>query len=115
MDFLKQNWPLLLITVFFVYRKYQSYRIRKLLPALKQAGAQVIDVRSENEYLNSHAPGSMNIPLQNLSAELSKLSKEKPIVVCCASGTRSAMARKILQRNGFKKTYNIGSWRSLPG
>ena len=113
MEFLKSNWPLLLIAAYFIYRQLSSYKIKKILPALKAQGALLIDVRSEGEYASGHAPGTINIPLNNLSEESKKLSKDKSIVVCCASGTRSAFARKILQRNGFKKTFNAGSWRAL--
>ncbi len=36
-----------------------------------------------------------------------------PSIVCCASGTRSAMAAHRLRRLGFGRVVNAGSWRSL--
>lgn len=113
MEFISQYWPLLLVILYFVYRQYSSYKVRRLLPLLKEEGAVLVDVRSPEEYASGHAPDTINIPLSSLSAELSKFPRDQIIVVCCASGTRSAMARKLLQTNGFKKTYNAGPWKAL--
>lgn len=113
MEFIKSNWPLLLIALYFIYRQVGTYKIKKMLPALKAQGALLIDVRSEGEFAGGHAPGTINIPLNTLAEESKKLPKYKSIVVCCANGTRSAFAKKILQRNGFRKTFNAGSWRAL--
>ena len=41
------------------------------------------------------------------------LSSDKPVVVGCASGTRSAMARMLLKKNGHTEVYNIGTWRNF--
>jgi rhodanese-related sulfurtransferase len=101
------------MTLYFTYRKIQSWRFKKQLPELKKSGAIIIDVRSPAEYASGHAPETLNIPLQNLSNEISKIPKDKSIVVCCASGTRSSMAMGILKRNGLKNIYNAGSWTSL--
>lgn len=81
--------------------------------ALAQNGAQIIDVRSPGEYQTGHLTGSVNIPLQHLKASISKLNKDKPVIVCCASGMRSASAKTILKVNGFTAVYNGGGWVSL--
>lgn len=81
--------------------------------ALMEQGAQIVDVRSKAEYQGGHIPGSMNIPLQNLQTNLSKIKKDKPVITCCASGMRSASARGILKAKGFKEVYNGGGWMSL--
>ena len=57
---------------------------------LVQSGAQIIDVRTKQEFQGGHIKGSVNIPLQNLSNNLSKIKKDKPVITCCASGMRSA-------------------------
>ena len=44
---------------------------------------------------------------------LLKDGANRPVIVCCASGTRSAMAAHRLRRLGFKQVVNAGSWRSL--
>ena len=76
-------------------------------------GAVILDVRTKGEYQTGHIRNSVNIPVDNLQQNLKKLNKNKPIITCCASGARSASARKILQSNGFENVYNGGSWFSL--
>jgi phage shock protein E len=81
---------------------------------LVKQGAIILDVRSKGEYSGGHIKGSLNIPVDQLSSNLSKLKdKEKPIITCCASGMRSASAKSILQSNGYKEVYNGGGWSSL--
>ena len=81
--------------------------------ALVKAGAVIIDVRTESEYRSGHIKGSKNIPLQVLEQKANSLSKEKPIITCCASGMRSAAAKNILLNRGFKEVYNGGGWQRL--
>ncbi len=76
-------------------------------------GAQIIDVRSPGEYKSGHIKGSVNIPLQNINAQLNRISKDKPVITCCASGIRSASAKSILTANGYAEVYNGGGWMSL--
>lgn len=76
-------------------------------------GAIILDVRTKNEFQGGHIKGAVNIPLQVLQANLSKLKKDKPIITCCASGMRSASARGVLKSNGFTEVYNGGGWNSL--
>jgi rhodanese-related sulfurtransferase len=80
---------------------------------LVKNGAQIIDVRTPGEYKGGHIRGSVNIPLQNLQSNLSKIKKDKPVITCCASGMRSASAKGILKSNGYTEVYNGGSWMSL--
>lgn len=80
---------------------------------LKAEGAQIVDVRSAGEYKSGHIKGSINIPLDALSRNLSKLNKNKPVITCCASGMRSASAKGILKSNGFTEVHNGGGWSSL--
>jgi rhodanese-related sulfurtransferase len=76
-------------------------------------GAVILDVRSAGEYAGGHIKGSVNIPVNALQGQLSKLKKDKPIITCCASGMRSASARSILLSSGFAEVHNGGSWYNL--
>lgn len=67
---------------------------------------QLIDVREREEYAITNLGGEL-IPLNTLINNLDKISKTKPIVVHCQSGTRSAKAIAILQENGFTNLYNL--------
>ncbi|MDV3462896.1 MAG: sulfurtransferase [Chryseobacterium sp.] len=82
--------------------------------ALLKEGAVILDVRSKSEYDGGHIKNSVNIPVDQLQKNLSKLKdKNKPIITCCASGMRSASAKSILQNNGYKNVHNGGGWSSL--
>jgi rhodanese-related sulfurtransferase len=76
-------------------------------------GAQIIDVRTKGEFQSGHIKGAVNIPLDSLKNNLSKLKKDKPVITCCASGMRSASAKGLLKANGFVDVYNGGAWVSL--
>jgi rhodanese-related sulfurtransferase len=80
---------------------------------LLKNGAQIIDVRTPAEYSGGHIKGSVNIPLQNLENSLSKIKKDKPAIICCASGMRSGSAINILKSKGYTQIYNGGGWTSL--
>ena len=75
-------------------------------------GAVIVDVRSPAEFGSGANPKSINIPLDQIEAGVSKLDPAKPVVVFCASGTRSAMAARILQGKGFAQVTNAGPWRN---
>lgn len=82
---------------------------------LKQGGI-VVDVRTKGEYQSGHIKGSVNIPLDQISASESKFKgKDQPIITCCASGMRSASAKSILKSKGYTQVHNGGSWLSLQG
>ena len=81
--------------------------------ALMKAGAKVVDVRTPAEYRQGHVKGSINIPLQTMSSQLSKLKKEDTIITCCASGMRSGAAKRLLKSHGFENVHNAGTWMSL--
>lgn len=102
----------LIIIIFFGYRTYRFRVIRKKLPQLLKEGALLIDVRSSAEFSAGHNPASLNIPLDRLNTESIKLDKSKTVLLCCASGTRSAMAKAMLKKNGFVQVINAGSWNN---
>jgi rhodanese-related sulfurtransferase len=80
---------------------------------LKNEGAIILDVRSKGEYAQGHIKGSINIAVDQLVNNLSKISKNKVIITCCASGGRSGMAKRILESNGYTEVHNGGGWASL--
>lgn len=77
---------------------------------LVAAGAKLVDVRSPAEFASGHIPGAVNVPVGELGAKLKSLgAKDQPLIVYCASGTRSAMARSVLKGQGFAQVFNLGS------
>lgn len=76
-------------------------------------GAVIVDVRTKTEYQSGHIKGSVNIPLDTLKQNLSKIKKDTVVITCCASGMRSASAKSILKTNGFSEVHNGGGWAGL--
>lgn len=76
--------------------------------ALYQAGTFVLDVRTQEEWDEYHAPNTTLIPLDQLEARLSELPQDQEIVVVCRSGNRSQQARDILLNAGFNATSMAG-------
>ena len=113
MKFIQDYWPIMALAFWFGYKWWNARRVKALLPQLKSEGAILLDVRSEAEFASGHAPGTMNIPLHDLGQHLSSLPKSSPVVVGCASGTRSCMAKLMLKKNGYQRVHNIGSWRNF--
>ena len=67
---------------------------------------QLIDVREEFEYEVSNLGGVM-IPLGGILIEADKIAKDKPVIVQCRSGKRSAAAIMQLEQLGYTNLYNL--------
>lgn len=77
---------------------------------LVESGASLIDVRSPAEFAGGHLPSAKNIPVSELGARIEAVGpKDRPVVVYCASGVRSALARGVLERAGFAQVKNLGA------
>lgn len=73
-------------------------------------GARLVDVRSPGEFAGVHLDGARNIPVGELGRRLGELgAKDRPVIVYCASGARSAMAKRTLKGAGFREVYNLGA------
>jgi sulfur-carrier protein adenylyltransferase/sulfurtransferase len=68
---------------------------------------QLIDVREVFEYEIARIDGAKLIPLGQIAERADELPRERPIVVHCHSGQRSAQAVRLLQQRGFDKVYNL--------
>lgn len=79
------------------------------------AGALIVDVRTQGEFSGGHYPNAVNIPVDVISRRLGELgSKDREIVVYCHSGGRSAQAKQILEAAGFTKVVNGGGLSDMP-
>ncbi|HEX4897760.1 MAG TPA: rhodanese-like domain-containing protein [Candidatus Limnocylindrales bacterium] len=68
---------------------------------LRDDGAIIIDVREPDEWAAGHIPGAILIPLGELPSRIGDVPPNRPIVVVCRSGNRSAQGRDILIGAGF--------------
>ncbi|HIE74500.1 MAG TPA: rhodanese-like domain-containing protein [Flavobacteriales bacterium] len=73
----------------------------------------IVDVRTEEEFLEGNVNGSINIPLDEVSDRVEELKQMQPLVLCCLSGGRSGQATDYLQSLGCKKVYNGGGWEEV--
>lgn len=79
------------------------------------AGARVVDVRTPEEYAMGHVPGAVNIPLSVLPVRLAELGpRDRPLVLYCRSGARSAQATQFLTRQGFTDILDVGPMSAFP-
>ena len=76
-------------------------------------GAILVDVRTPGEFSSGSVKSAINIPLNQLSSQISKLKNKKEIIVFCKSGGRSAQAKVILEQNGFNNVINGGSYSNV--
>jgi len=81
----------------------------KQAQSMNQQGALLLDVRESDEYAAMHAPNAKLIPLGQLGSRLQEIAayKDKPIVVMCRSGRRSAQAVSLLQQAGYTQVSNV--------
>lgn len=67
---------------------------------------QIVDLRGASEYQAGHVEGAENIFVGTLPDNLGKISKDKPVLIYCQAGDRSAIAYSILAKNGFENVKN---------
>ena len=94
----------LAITVGYVLVKRANLIPQKEATARLKEGALVIDVRSRQEYESGHLSQAVNIPLDDLVTLLPQQVKDKNQVLLlhCATGIRSGVAKKRLEAAGYK-------------
>lgn len=81
--------------------------LRKIL--LRPNNLQLIDVRSYDEFSQAHVPIAVHVALPDLSIQISKIQKDKHIVVMCGKGGgRSAFATKWLLQEGYQAQWLCG-------
>jgi rhodanese-related sulfurtransferase len=70
---------------------------------------QLIDVRTSEEYSKGFIEEAQNIDYNStdFANKISKLDKNKPVLLYCAMGGRSSKASKVFKSQGFKKIYDL--------
>ncbi len=67
----------------------------------------VLDIRSEAEHAGGHIEGSLNIPLPRLEERIGELPPDRPVVVHCEGGYRSAIGASLLQKLGRQHVHDL--------
>jgi rhodanese-related sulfurtransferase len=80
----------------------------KVESLLAEGGSlHVVDVRTAGEFSGGHLKGAENVPVDQLSSAAAGWDKAQPLLVYCASGSRSASAVQQLQQMGFQTIYHF--------
>ncbi len=67
----------------------------------------LIDVRTAQEFKQGHIGGAVNIPLDKLRSRLEDIASDKPVILVCASGSRSASAARMIANAGRSDVHNL--------
>ncbi|WP_196000294.1 rhodanese-like domain-containing protein [Clostridium sp. 1001271B_151109_B4] len=90
------------------FRSINSNEAKNLIETCNEL--VIIDVRRFSEYKSEKIPNAVNIPVEELEWEIEELKEniDKPILVYCKAGHKSALACQMLEEEGFSKIYNLG-------
>ncbi len=74
-----------------------------------QSNAQLVDVRTADEFAGGHLRGAKNLDYLSgeLNSGLGQLDRERPVMLYCKKGGRSAKSYKLLKKAGFKTVYDL--------
>ena len=73
---------------------------------LNRDDVQVVDLRGASEFAGGHVEGAENIFIGTLPQNLSKVSKDKPVVIYCQGGDRATIGYSLLKGAGFDNVKN---------
>jgi hydroxyacylglutathione hydrolase len=67
----------------------------------------LVDVRELHEWMRGHLPSAIHIPLGDLEDQLNDVPNDKPVVLVCATGSRSMVGAEVLLESGYMEVYNL--------
>ncbi len=83
---------------------------------INRKDAVVLDVRDDTEFAGGHITNARHIPEKQLAERIKEMEryKNKPVIVSCASGRRSAAVVDSLRKQGFAEVValrgGISAW-----
>lgn len=118
MEFINQNILLISIVVIsglgLLWPMFARSGKNEVNPAeatllINREDAYIVDVREADEFAAGHLPEARNIPLAKLADRVNEIEKfkDKPVIVCCAAGMRSAKGCGELGKLGFSRVYSL--------
>lgn len=81
---------------------YTISNVEGLKNRLKNPQVLLVDVREPSEYRSGYIPNAINIPLRTLTQNLDRIARDRPVVLYCSSGYRSAMGVMTLHLLGYE-------------
>jgi rhodanese-related sulfurtransferase len=120
LQFLQNNFWIFTLAVtsgIMLFWSYFGNRLRGIndidhiaaMQLINHKNALILDVREQSEFAAGHVLNSKLIPVGKLKERIGELEKyrERPVVVVCRSGQRSASACALLGKQGFAQVYNL--------
>lgn len=113
------------ITALIDYEEFCGVPHREVVPAVKaepstpevnvvdakamldRGEAHLIDVREMWEWVTARIPGSTLIPMGELARRVEEIDRDRPVIVHCATGQRSATVTDALRQAGYQHVYNM--------
>lgn len=80
---------------------YTIKQIDQLKSLSKNKNALLVDVREPSEFKSGHIPGAINIPLRTLTQNLDRIPQNRPVILYCTTGYRTAMGVMTLEMLGY--------------
>lgn len=70
-------------------------------------GPLLVDVRERHEFVEVRAPGAVLMPMSSLATRIGELPADRPLMIVCHSGSRSAAVTGFLARSGRTDVVNV--------
>ena len=82
---------------------------------MQRSDSLLIDVRSAEEFAEGALPGAIRIGHEDIAAQIASVApdKDRPLVLYCRSGRRSAIAQQSLEEMGYSQVINAGAYDEL--
>lgn len=68
----------------------------------------LLDVRTPGEYQQKRIKGARLIPIDQVQNRINEIPRNRPIIVYCETGVRSALVGRYLDQLGYQSVYNLG-------
>ena len=85
------------------FKEIDSHTVK----AITASGAHLIDVRTADEVAHGVIDGAIHIPLHLLPLRAADIPQDKPVVIYCRSGARSAQACSFMASKGYDNMHNL--------
>lgn len=94
---------------------FEHINIRKILGVALSNNAIIVDVRSNEDFLNGHIPMAINVPFDAIEGRRVRLPKGNMLIVYCENGITSMRAARILDELGYEVVNCVGGMKNYNG
>jgi len=86
---------------------YTIATVEELKSVIDTSQPLLIDVREPSEYQSGYIPNAISIPLRTLTQNLNRIPNDRPVIMYCSTGYRSAMGVMTLQLLGYENVHGF--------